>query len=191
MMMRRIHVCGGGIRALLVADIARRVEQVSGRQCAVSWSFDEPAASDWNIYPPDDITAEHPTSGLLVNCAHAANSIAVVEFSGDVRGDPLAARLALLESAPHNPVKFDDAAGETLRRWRSAVAEWARSPGAPPSRSHIESAVTAFSDLDTPRGVEVLRVVAADNELAPGSKFETFAYLDRIVGVDLARDLAL
>ncbi|HET9186822.1 MAG TPA: hypothetical protein VFN80_02625 [Acidothermaceae bacterium] len=188
MTRRRIHVCAGGIRALLVADVARRVEQVSGRQCYVSWAFDEPRAAEFNLYPADEITTTHPTSAFMVNCAHVANSFQTAEFVGSVTGDPLALRLALLElAAEHTDVSGD--ADETLRRWRSAVAKWARSPGAPPSRPHLESAVAAFSELDTPRGVDMLRIVEADNQLAAGSKFETFAYLDRVVGIDLARDL--
>lgn len=186
--MKRIHVCDGGLRALLIADIARRVEQVSGRPCVVTWAFDEPSAAEFNIYPADEITVEHPTSALLVNCEHAPNSFRVADFSAAVTGDPLAHRLALLELAPEQTAVGVDA-DATLRRWRSAVAEWARSPGAPPSKSHIESAVAAFSELNTSRGVGVLRLVETDNQIALGSKFETFAYLDRIVGVDLARDL--
>ena len=49
--------------------------------------------------------------------------------------------------------------------------------------------MAAFRELDTAHGVGVLRIVEADDQIAPGSKFETFAYLDRIVGVDLAREL--
>ena len=188
MIFTRIHVCGGGLRALLVADVARRVAQVAGRQARVSWAFDAPRASDLNIYPPDEMTTDHPADGLLVNCPDAPDSLRVAEHAGAVPDDPLALRLALLDSPVGTPPVSGDA-GETLRRWRSAVAGWARSPGAPSSRAHVKAAVAAFGELDMRGAVEVLRVVEADNHIAPGAKFETFAYLDRILGVDLARDL--
>jgi hypothetical protein len=187
--IKRIHVCGGGIRGLLLADIARRAEQLTGQRCRVTWSFDEPAAAAWNIYPPDEISADHPAAALFVNCPHAPDSLQVAEISDDGWLDPLAARLATLQSAPGERVESAAAAEQTLRHWRAAVAEWARFPGAPLSRSHVASAVAAFGEFDTPRGIEVLRSVESDNQIAPGSKFETFAYLDRVVGVDLARDL--
>jgi len=189
--LTRIHVCGGGLRALLVADVARRVALVSGRQARVSWAFDAPRPADLNIYPPDEITTEHPADGLLVNCPDAPDSLRVAEYAGAIPDDPLDPDLReALSPVDAPPVAGDaDDADETLRRWRSAVAQWARSPGAPPSRAHVQAAVAAFGELDMPRAVEVLRVVEADNHIAPGAKFETFAYLDRILGVDLARDL--
>lgn len=190
MTARRIHVCGGGLRALLIADVARRVEQLAGRQCVVTWAFDEQRAADFNIYPADDMTAQHPSSSaLFVNCEHTAESFQVAEFSGGGTADPLSLRLALLGLTPEQSAVDTAVAAAALRRWRTSVAEWARAPGAPLSRPHVESAVTAFGELDTARGVEVLRVVEADNQIPPGSKFETFVYLDRVVGVDLARDL--
>ncbi len=191
--MKRIHVCGGGVRALLVADIARRVEQLAGRHCLVTWAFEAPHADDLNIYPADEITAEHPPSALLVNCEHAQNSFHVADFAGHVPGefdgDPLALRLALLELASEQSTVDVGAAAKVLGRWRATVAQWAHSPGAPLSRRHVEAAATAFGELDTASGLEVLRGVEADNQVPPGSKFETFAYLDRVVGVDITRDL--
>lgn len=193
-MTTRVHVCGGGIRALLVADIVRRVTQLSGRPAFVSWAVADPRASELNIYPPDDVTAEHPPNAMLINCEHTENSLVVAGFPGDVEvngfidADPLALRLGLLD-LPLSESAVSPNAGEVLRAWRADVARWSRSPGAPPSRPHIDSAIAAFRELDTPSGVAVLRSVAADNQIAPGAKFETFAYLDRVVGVDLARDL--
>ncbi len=198
--MTRVHVCGGGLRALLIADVARRTAQLSGRQVAVSWAFDEPRAAEFNIHPPDDVTVEHPSAGLLVNCPHTADSLQVEGFSADLNADPLSLRLALLDSPLREPAVLDAAgtpgaavptvaAEAMLRRWRSAVALWARSPGAPLSRRHVETAMAALARFDSPRAIEVLRSVEADNQIAPGTKFETFAYLDRVIGVDLARDL--
>jgi len=187
--MRRIHVCGGGLRALVMADVARRVADVSGRRAIVTWGwFDEPRAPELNVYPPDDVVTEPPAGALLVNCPQAEDSFHVEEFSGEVAGDPLALRLALLALPPKQSA-IGEGAEATLLRWRAAVAQWAESPGAPLSKPHVEAALAAVTDFDTSRAVEVLREVEADNQLAAGAKFETFAFLDRVFGLDLARDL--
>jgi cysteinyl-tRNA synthetase len=186
--LTRIHVCGGGLRALLIADVTRRVADVSGRGASVTWAFDEPRATEFNIYRPDDITTEHPAGALVVNCEHVENSLDVGEFSGELTGDPLALRLKLLE-LPSGQTAIGDGGEAALLRWRAAVAQWAKSPGAPLSQSHAESALTALADFDTARAIDVLRDVEADNQVAAGAKFETFAFLDRLFGLDLARDL--
>jgi hypothetical protein len=185
----RIHVCGGGLRALLLADVVRRAAEVSGRRVLTSWAFNEPQAAELNIYPPDEVVTAHPAGALLVNCPAAEDSLQVTEFSGQLTGDPLALRLALLELRLDESATRDGSEA-TLLRWRAAVAQWARSPGAPLSQPHASSALTAVSEFDTPRALEVLRAVEADNQIAAGAKFETFAYLDRVFGLDLARGLA-
>jgi hypothetical protein len=177
------------LRALLVADVARRVADVSGRGATVTWAFEEPRAAEFNIYPPADIATEHPPGALLVNCPHAENSLHVEESSGNSSGDPLALRLALLDLRLTES-SIADGAQATLERWRAAVAQWAKSPGAPLSRPHIESAIAACDEFDIPRALDVLREVEADNQIAAGAKFETFAFLDRVFGLDLARGLA-
>jgi len=186
--MSRIHVCGGGLRALLAADVARRAADVAGRRTVVTWGFDEPRAAEFNIYGPDDIVTEPAADALLVNCPNTENSLYFLEYSGAADGDPLALRLALLDLPPEQSA-IGDGAEVALLRWRAAVAHWAKSPGAPPSRRHLESAIAACDKFDTPRALEVLRAVEVDNQIAAGAKFETFAFLDRVFGLDLARDL--
>jgi hypothetical protein len=44
-------------------------------------------------------------------------------------------------------------------------------------------------DLDTPAALRTLAALAADPVIPDGSKFETFAHLDRILGLDLAREV--
>jgi cysteinyl-tRNA synthetase len=44
-------------------------------------------------------------------------------------------------------------------------------------------------DLDTPAALRVLRALEKDSEIPPGAKFETFAHLDHLLGLDLARDI--
>jgi hypothetical protein len=45
------------------------------------------------------------------------------------------------------------------------------------------------NDLDTPAALGTLAALAADQAVPGGSKFETFAYLDRFLGLDLAREV--
>jgi cysteinyl-tRNA synthetase len=44
-------------------------------------------------------------------------------------------------------------------------------------------------DLDTPAALRVLRALEKDDDIPPGSKFETFAHADRWLGLDVARDI--
>jgi cysteinyl-tRNA synthetase len=82
------------------------------------------------------------------------------------------------------------AADTTVKRWRAAVAEWAESPSAAMSQAHADEVLAAFDDdLDTPRAVQVLRRLEKDGDVAPGAKFETFAWADRLLGLDLAREV--
>lgn len=108
--------------------------------------------------------------------------------------DQAALRLALLTHPRSAPVVIDaDAlarAGDTLARWRSAVADWARGPSRPvPDAVRAELRAAWEEDLDTAGVLGALRAVENDPELADGARFETYAYADRLLGLDLARDL--
>jgi cysteinyl-tRNA synthetase len=46
------------------------------------------------------------------------------------------------------------------------------------------------NNLDVPASLDVLHAIENDTTISPGAKFETFLYLDRILGLDLGRDLA-
>ena len=108
--------------------------------------------------------------------------------------DPAVLRLALLARPRGEPVTADAAAlgdaAATLAGWRRAVAGWARRPSRPvpdPVRADLRTAWEG--DLDTAGVLDVLRAVAADPDLADGARFETYAYADRLLGLDLTRDL--
>ena len=108
--------------------------------------------------------------------------------------DPLALRLAFLEQRYRQQMNltWDSLAGadRTVRRWRERVAEWARSPSKAMCAQYVGEFTAAFDDdLDTPAAVRVLRALEKDGEIPPGSKFETFAHADRLLGLDLARDI--
>jgi hypothetical protein len=109
------------------------------------------------------------------------------------RGDPLAVRLALMSFPGHRPADLDDdalaqAAG-TLGSWRQQVAGWAESPSRPIPASVAEAAGSAFGRLDTVSVLALLRGLLPDASVPAGAKFETFVYADRILGLDLAREI--
>lgn len=108
--------------------------------------------------------------------------------------DPLALRLALLAHRYRERVNltWDElhAADTALARWRTRVAEWAESPSAPMKADHVDPVREAFDDdLDTPAATRIARELELDGGIPAGSKFEASAYLDRLLGLDLARDV--
>ncbi|MFI9172376.1 hypothetical protein [Streptomyces lincolnensis] len=107
--------------------------------------------------------------------------------------DPSAVRLALLSTRRGAPLRLDaDAlavAQDTLRRWRRAVADWARQPSrAIPDEVRAELRTAWEDDLDVPGVLRVLRSVET-SDLPAGARFETYAYADRLLGVELTRDV--
>jgi hypothetical protein len=107
--------------------------------------------------------------------------------------DPLAVRLALLSCPYHQPTDLTEDvladAGETLGQWRHLVAEWAESPSRPIPARVAETAHAAFADLDTASALALLRGLVSDADVPAGVKFETFVYVDRVLGLDLPRDI--
>ncbi|GHH12381.1 hypothetical protein [Streptomyces lanatus] len=108
--------------------------------------------------------------------------------------DPAALRLALLARRRNVPLPLDAAtltdAHDTLVRWRRAVAGWARQPSRPiPDEVRAELRTAWEDDLDVPGVLGVLRWVESAPDLPDGARFETYAYADRLLGLDLTRDL--
>lgn len=108
--------------------------------------------------------------------------------------DPAALRLALLSRHRSTPLRLDaaalDEADETLARWRRAVAAWARQPSRPiPDEARARLRTAWEDDLDVPSVLKVLAWVETGSELPDGARFETYAYADRLLGLDLTRDL--
>jgi cysteinyl-tRNA synthetase len=120
----------------------------------------------------------------------AGNAVLLADLTA--RGlDPLAARLAFLESRSRQQLKLTwetlTAADGTLRGWRELVAAWAAEPSRPICADYWKRITGALDDdLDTPAVLQTLRALAADPEIPGGSKFETFASADRVLGLDLA-----
>ncbi|MQA86876.1 MAG: cysteine--tRNA ligase [Streptosporangiales bacterium] len=108
--------------------------------------------------------------------------------------DPLALRLALMEHRYRQQMNLTwndlHAADKTVRRWRARVADWAESPSRPMSSDHVQRIHEAVDDdLDTPTALRVLRELEKEPAVPAGAKFETFVYLDGILGLDLASDI--
>ncbi|MFE1754410.1 hypothetical protein ACFW88_28360 [Streptomyces anandii] len=108
--------------------------------------------------------------------------------------DPAVWRLVLLGRRHGQPLRIDERAlreaGRTLTEWRRAVAGWARRPSRPipdDVRGRLRGAWE--DDLDVPAVLRVLEWVATRPDLADGARFETYAYADRLLGLDLTRDL--
>ncbi|MFJ5773772.1 hypothetical protein [Streptomyces sp. NPDC093094] len=131
------------------------------------------------------VREDSPGTGALLGPGPAPGS-------GD---DPAVLRLALLAGPRGVPLRLDRAglaeARETLARWRGAVAGWARRPSRPVPAEVRRSLRDAWEDdLDVPAVLEVLRQVErAGPEVADGARFETYAYADRLLGLELTRDL--
>ncbi|MFC5633539.1 hypothetical protein [Streptomyces bullii] len=108
--------------------------------------------------------------------------------------DPIALRLALLSRRRDTPARLDAAvladAGAALAHWRRAVAAWAHRPSRPiPDEVRGQLRAAWEDDLDVPGVLRVLRRVENEPDLPDGARFETYAYADRLLGLDLTRDL--
>jgi hypothetical protein len=108
--------------------------------------------------------------------------------------DPLALRLAFLERPYRDELDLTwpvlTGADQALRAIRRQVADWATHPSFPISAPHAAEVTAAFdSDLCTPGALVTLRALAAAPQVPPGAKFETFAHLDSLLGLDLASEI--
>ncbi|MGW2106031.1 hypothetical protein [Streptomyces sp. NPDC001948] len=108
--------------------------------------------------------------------------------------DPLAVRLLLLTSPYRTPITVTGAAlaeaRQTLRDWRRSVADWAQEPSRPIPADLLRQSYAALAeDLDVTAVLTLLADLADRSDVLPGAKFETFAHLDRVLGLDLARDV--
>ncbi|MFJ5274397.1 hypothetical protein [Streptomyces sp. NPDC088358] len=103
-------------------------------------------------------------------------------------------RMILLATPRRQPLDLAaadlDGARETLGRWREAVAGWATRPSRPvPEHVRQELRAAWEDDLDVPAVLEALRRVEHDEDVPDGARFETYAYADRLLGLELTRDI--
>jgi hypothetical protein len=193
------------LRRYLVADLIRRTAQL--HRLAVSVDSDADGLAALNIYPPGHdapvgdgadvwvVGAEaEPADGHWVvpgrTTAGAAELGDPLAALAEQVLDPLALRLAFLEHHYRQPLDLTwdelNRADETLRGWRALVAVWATHPSKPMCAQYVAELTGGFDDdLDTPAALGSLRTLADDAEIPPGSKFETAAYIDQLLGLDV------
>lgn len=116
------------------------------------------------------------------------------DADGSEEGDALALRLLLLGHPHHEPVVVTgeavDAAAERLANWREAVAAWAEEPSKAMPSGFVDRARSALEKgLDTPSVLRLLDDLEAAVDVPGGAKFETFAHLDRVLGLEVVRDV--
>ncbi len=213
------HVAGDdttALRVLLVADVLFRALEIGGTPV---WALltGEPqqaelraAAAALGIRPFEDSREAEVSSGpgqaqvihVVAGNGPAPDGVRVTVGPVDQASpaipipegaDPADVRLALLSRHRSEPVRLDaDALGEareTLARWRRAVADWARKPSrAIPEEVRGELRTAWEDDLDV---CAVLRVLGSveTSDLPEGARFETYAYADRLLGLELTRDV--
>jgi hypothetical protein len=190
----------GRPRPCVLADLISRIAERYHLRASVSG----PAPADWaalNVHPADVTSAPpEPLDVAVAPAGEPAGSPAYRVAPGtagpvDLSGvDPLALRLALMQRPYRDEVALtrDDleAADEELRHWRALVKHWALSPSKPMCAQYTGDFLGALDDdLDTPAALRTLSALAADQVIPDGSKFEAFAYADRFLGLDLAREV--
>ena len=191
----------------------------AGEQAPSQWEALERAATALGIHPPSayassgevqaapsgpiDVYLASSGAGTdgglngVVTCVGAARihrtGEATRELLAGYEAEPLAVRLALLSFPYHQPADLTEdmlaRARTTVGHWRLQVAEWANSPSRPVPAQLAGTIRSAFDDLDTVAVLALLRGLASDPDQPPGAKFETFLYADRILGLDLPRDI--
>jgi hypothetical protein len=145
----------------------------------------------------DSATGEDDRGGILIRAAAArlARDARPVDAAAGTLGgqDPLAIRLALMSRPRHQPAELTAGilteATRTLGEWRRRVARWAESPSGAIPKPTAATIREAFGSLDTVAVVALLNGLAADESLPPGPRFETFIYADRLLGLNLPRDI--
>ncbi|MCZ4101895.1 MULTISPECIES: hypothetical protein [Streptomyces] len=199
-----------GLRVLLVADVLARVVELRGRAVLMGWTGPQvPSADGAGIRPADATgTLEEITETLggppVVHITHRAYegaggaSLRVGEASATgpdpVDGDMLAVRVLLLGHPHHEPIAVTSeeiaVAGRLLARWRRAVADWAEEPSKPMAADLVRTARATLEDtLDTSEVLRLLRGLETAGEVPSGAKFETFAHLDRVLGLEVVREI--
>jgi hypothetical protein len=145
----------------------------------------------------DDAISDDNRSGILIHAA-AARLAKDARPDGAAAGmlgghDPLAVRLALISLPRRQPAELTAGqladAAQALSEWRRRVARWAEAPSGAIPAAAAATVRAAFGNLDTVAVLALLRSLAADETVPAGPRFETFVYADRVLGLDLPRDI--
>nr|BFD86081.1 hypothetical protein StreXyl84_54820 [Streptomyces sp. Xyl84] len=204
-----------GLRVLLVADLLVRALELGGTPVWALLTGDREqaelraGAAALGIRPFEDsrglgaalgeaqvvhVAREEDagaTGGVRIAVAPVDTALPVTPA---VDPDPAAWRLALLGHPRTRRVRLDTDALEesrrTLARWRGAVAGWAEQPSRPiPDDVRARLRDAWEDDLDASAALLVLGQVETRPDLADGARFEAYAYADRLLGLDLTRDV--
>ncbi|MFG2722179.1 hypothetical protein ACGFW5_28405 [Streptomyces sp. NPDC048416] len=198
---------GTALRVLLIADVLARVVELRGRAVLVGRTGPVWPTAAADIRPADaegglDEVTEglggppdvHLTSGTYEGVNTACLRIGEADLPPLDDLDPLALRLLLLRRPYEEPVtataeEIGDAA-RTLGRWRRAVATWAGQPSKPiPAELKSTARAALDSRLDTAAVLHLLEDLETAPEVPEGAKFETFAHLDRVLSLELVREV--
>ncbi|MFD5569231.1 hypothetical protein [Streptomyces cadmiisoli] len=205
------------LRVLLVADVLVRALELGGTPVWALMSGDRDraelrtACAALGVRPLEDRrdTGAAPAGARVIHVAQEGGTTSdgiwigvapvdpgpVLLGQGVVGGvNPDVLRLALLAPRRSTPVRLDDTSLDEARaglaHWRRAVAAWARRPSRPVPDELREQLRGAWEDdLDIASVLRVLGRVESEPELPDGARFETYAYADRLLGLELTRDL--
>jgi hypothetical protein len=183
---------------LLVADVLARTLELGGTP--VVTVADPPAelrarADALGIRRAEgDRSGAGPALHVLAPDATAGEGIRIEVAPVSGEADLSLLRMVLLAAPRRQPVDLAtadlDGARETLARWRESVATWATRPSKPvPERVRQELRAAWEDDLDVPAVLEVLRRLEHADDVPDGARFETYAYADRLLGLELTRDI--
>ena len=118
----------------------------------------------------------------------SAGNVVLLQDVIDRGLDPLALRFSLLENRYRSQMDLSwaslEAAHTTLRRWRTAMAQW----GSADDLKFDQEVIDALTnDLDTPRAMQRLRAIEKDSAIGALDKRAIFLFADQVLGLDLAR----
>ncbi|MCT9089020.1 hypothetical protein N4G70_09080 [Streptomyces sp. ASQP_92] len=199
---------GTGLRVLLTADVLARVVEMRGRAVLIGWTGPKTEAAA-AIRPPDaegdpERIAQElggPPGVQLTSGTYEGAGVACLQIGRaalpPLEGlDPLAVRLMLLSHPYEEPVSITaeeiTEAGAALARWRRSVAAWAEHPSKPIPTGLKATARTALDHrLDTSAVLRLLHDLATADDVPEGAKFETVAHLDRVLSLELVREVGL
>lgn len=142
---------------------------------------------------PTDSTPSNAAQGPSpLDTAPDGVRVEVAPVSGTA--DPELLRMILLATPRRQALDLAaadlDGARETLARWRAAVAGWATRPSKPvPEHVRQELRAAWEDDLDVPAVLAALRRVEHAEDMPDGARFETYAFADRLLGLELTRDI--
>lgn len=207
--LTRVHVHPAGedtsaLRLLLVADVLARALDLDGSPSLTVARVGPELRARADALGIRRAEPEAPPGGRVLHVrgpgrpAPKDGPHLEVAPSGEPSGspDPTALRLALLSRPRHLPAEPDtgalSGAERTLARWRRSVAGWAEHPSRPvPADVRARLRAAWENDLDLPAALGVLRELdeEGDGAVPPGARFESYAYADRLLGLELTREI--